>query len=172
MEKIDLYLNLKKHILNQNREELDTIYLFIVKNNWIDYDTIVEMMKYLYNNKESSRYLNLLRMFGSVARSDAEISYFVAFYFLMNKSFYHALIAFKLVNELDGGVYFYLAKSNIRVIEENELKLLNAIKNQNLEKSERLKTIEANIYDAVYHMIDYAKSKDTFRGSDDKSRFI
>ncbi|MDD3803572.1 MAG: hypothetical protein PHW02_04180 [bacterium] len=172
MEKIDLYLKLKRHLLNDNREELDAIYLFIIKNNWVDYDTLVEMMKYMYKARQSSRYLNLLRLFGSAAKSDAEISYFVAFYFLMNKSFYHALIAFKLVNELDGGLYFNLAKSNIKVIEQNELKLLNAIKSQNLDKSERLKTIEANIYDAVYHMIDYAKSKDTFRGSDDKSRFI
>jgi hypothetical protein len=142
-----------------------------VKNNLVDYDSLVLLMKYMYENKESSRYLNLLRLFGSAAKNDSEISYFVAFYFLMNKSFYHAMIAFKLVKELDG-IYYSLAKSNIRVIEENELKLLNAIKNHDIEKSERLKTIEANIYDAVYHMIEYAKSKDTFRGSDDKSRFI
>jgi len=171
MDKIDLYLKLKKHIFNGNKEEIDTIYLFIVKNNWVDYDTLVTLMNYMYLHKESSRYLNLLRLFGTVAKSDSEISYFVAFYFLMNKSFYHAMIAFKLVDELDG-VYHNLAKSNLKVIEENELKLLSAIKNQNFEKSERLKTIEANIYEAVYHMIDYAKSKDTFRGTDDKSRFI
>lgn len=172
MEKIDLYLRLRKCAANDNHEEIDNIYYFAVKTNLADYDSIVLLMREMFVRKDGSKYLNLLRLFGSVARNDAEISYFVAFYFLMNKSFYHALIAFKLVSELDGGIYFYLAKSNIRVIEENELKLLNAIKKDNSGKSERLRTIEANIYDAVYHMIEYAKSKDTFRGSDDKSRFL
>jgi len=171
MEKIDLYLKLKKCLLEGNKEEIETIYLYIVKNNWVDYDTLTALMNYMYLKKENTKYLNLLRLFGSIAKNDSEIAYFVAFYFLMNKSFYHAVIAFKLVNEMDT-LHYNLAMSNIKVIEENELKLLNAIKSKSSKKSERLRIIESNIYDAVYHVIDYAKSKNTFRGSDDKSHFI
>lgn len=155
MEKIDLFYKLKKAIINQNDKEIMEIYLYSLKTNLRDKDLVVKLMEYMYLKKDADKYVNLLRLFGSLTDSDSDIAYFVGFYFLIKKSYFHALCSFKLVDKYS--LYYGFAQNNIKLIENNELKLLVVIKNEN-DGNKRLKNIETHVYRTVNRMIKYAKS--------------
>lgn len=162
MEKIEIFSRLKKALLNENRKEILEIYLYTVKNGFSDKEVITKLMEYMYKINDSEKYINLLRLYGSNTSSDSDIAYFVGFYFLMKKSYFHALCSFKLVDKYS--IYYTFAQKNIKMIESNELKLLTIIKNETDGKNERLKNIEENVYKTVNRMINYAKSnKDGFK---------
>lgn len=162
MEKIEIFSKLKKALLNENRKEIFEIYLYTIKNGFSDKEVITKLMEYMYKNNDSEKYINLLRLYGSNTSSDSDIAYFVGFYFLMKKSYFHALCSFKLVDKYS--IYYTFAQKNIKKIESNELKLLTIIKNETDGKNERLKNIEENVYKTVNRMINYAKSnKDGFK---------
>lgn len=162
MEKIEIFSRLKKAIINNNRKEILEIYLYMIKNSLSDREVNTKLMEYMYKNGDSEKYINLLRLYGASTNSDSDIAYFVGFYFLMKKSYFHALCSFKLVDKYS--IYYSYAQKNIEMIESNELKLLTIIKNETDGKNERLKNIEENVYKTVNRMINYAKSnKDGFK---------